>query len=394
MKKNLLVTCYFKNNYGSSLQAFATQKFLDNNNYINLTINTDKLIDFNLGKKKYYKQQLFNINFYKSKIGMIKFLLIKKISNKKLKNKLKLREDKFNEYKKKKFNLTEPAQTYMELNELSKKFDNIIVGSDQLWLPVNVVADYYTLNFVPDTINKISYSTSFGISDIPKKYIELYQRFLKRINYLSVRESNGVEIVEKLINRTAKLVCDPTLLLTREDWEKECSENYVIKEKYIFCYFLGKNKKHRKFAEKIRENTGNKIVSINHCDEYVKYSDKYCDYAPYDVGPNEWLNLIRNAEYVCTDSFHGTIFSLLFNKNFFSFKRHSTSSKYSTNSRIESILTKLELNGRLICGDENFDELKANQIDFNKVNFLLEKLRSESREFFIQSVEQKGEKND
>lgn len=113
-----------------------------------------------------------------------------------------------------------------------------------------------------------------------------------------------------------KVVCDPTILLTKEEWEQEAVPEKIIPDKYILCYFLGSNIEHRKFAERLKEKTGYKIVSLNYADEYVKYSDTFADITPYDIGPREWINLIKNAEYVCTDSFHGTVFSLLFNKNF------------------------------------------------------------------------------
>ena len=140
------------------------------------------------------------------------------------------------------------------------------------------------------------------------------------------------------------LACDPTLLLTKEEWQK-----IAVKDKYILCYFLGKSIEHRKFAEKLKQKTGYKIVSLNHADEYVKYSDIFADETPYDIGPRQWINLIENAEYVCTDSFHGTIFSLINNKNFFTFERYnSKNSKISTNSRIYSLLETVQLKERLI----------------------------------------------
>lgn len=86
------------------------------------------------------------------------------------------------------------------------------------------------------------------------------------------------------------------------------------------------------------ELTGCKIVSLNNCEERDKYGDKFADYAPYDINPFDWINLINNAEYICTDSFHGTVFSILNNKNFFTFNRYDSKNKMSTNSRISTLL--------------------------------------------------------
>ncbi|HIT70290.1 MAG TPA: polysaccharide pyruvyl transferase family protein [Candidatus Scatovivens faecipullorum] len=384
MKKVGLVTCYFKSNYGSLLQAYATQKFLDSLKIENETINIDKNIDFKKGKRKYYTSQIFNFTFVKSKLGMIKLKFDKKI-NKELGKNISIREKKFKEFRNQ-FRLTKELNTYAELKEYCKNFDNVLVGSDQLWLPVNVVSDYYTLNWVPDEINKISFSTSFGISSIPEKYEELYKKFLNRINYLSTREESGKKIIKDLTDRDAKVVCDPTLLFNKEEWMDIQEKEAIIKEKYILCYFLGNSIEYRKFAERLKEKTGYKIISINHCDEYVKYSDVFADETPYDIGPAEFLNLIRNSEYVCTDSFHGTVFSLINNVKFFVFRRYNKKSKVSTNSRLDSLLETVNLKERLLEGNENIDKTIEMNIDFSNVNKKLEEFRSDSKEFLEKAL--------
>ena len=342
-----IVSCYFKHNYGSMLQAYATQQILDNMGIENETINVDENIHFINGKKKYYITQIANLSFIKSKLGMIKLKFDKKLKKDLGKN-IAIRDKKYEEFKKE-FRLTKPYKTYKELNEECTRYSDIIVGSDQLWLPVNVIADYYTLNWVEDKINKISLATSFGVSKIHNKYKEKYSKFLNRIENLSVREKSGVKLVKELSQKDAMLACDPTLLLTKEEWQKIAVKDKIVKDKYILCYFLGKSIEHRKFAEKLKQKTGYKIVSLNHADEYVKYSDIFADETPYDIGPRQWINLIENAEYVCTDSFHGTIFSLINNKNFFTFERYnSKNSKISTNSRIYSLLETVQLKERLI----------------------------------------------
>ena len=390
MKKVGIVSCYFKNNYGSMLQAYATKKILDNNNIPNETINIDNNIDFKKGKRKYYAFQLFNFKFIKSKFGMIKLKLDKKIVKDLGKN-ISIRDSKYKEFRKE-FNLSISCPDYKSLSEMADaKYSDVIVGSDQLWLPVNVVSDYYTLNWVSDNINKISYATSFGISKIPDKYTDEYKKFLSRINYLSVREESGKKICDEY-GISSKVVCDPTILLTKEEWEQEAVQERIIPDKYILCYFLGSNIEHRKFAEKLREKTGYKIVSLNHADEYVKYSDIFADITPYDIGPREWINLIKNAEYVCTDSFHGTVFSLLFNKTFFDFRRYSESNKMSTNSRIDSLLDLAGVDkNRILTGNEDVDTVIKYKINYNKVNKNIDKIRQESKKWLLSSITYKAE---
>lgn len=391
MKKVGIVSCYFKNNYGSMLQAYATQKILDVNNIPNETIDISDLVDFKNKKKKYYLTQITNFSFIKTKLGMIKLKVYQNI-NKDLKSNFIIRNKKFEEFKRK-FNLTRTFHTYKDITNYSlEHYSDVVVGSDQLWLPVNVVSDYYTLNWVPEKVNKISYATSFGISKIPEKYVNLYSNFLKRIDYISVRENNAVDLVKEVSGRDAKLVCDPTLLLTKDEWMDIQDKEPIIKEKYIFCYFLGENIEHRKFVERLKEKTGYKIVSINHCDEYVKYSDEFADIIPYDVGPSEFVNYIRNAEYVCTDSFHGTVFSLINNTKFFTFERFNKKSKMSTNSRIHSLLSIVDLKDRLLTGNEEIEDIINRKINFDKVNKELEEFRNDSINWLLKSIRHKKRK--
>lgn len=386
-KKVGLVTCYFKHNYGSMLQAYATQKFLDNNNIPNETINIDNNIDFLKGKRKYYLSQLTNIRFINTKFGMIK-LKFDKMLNKKLAKNISVRDKKYIEFKEENFRLTLPYTSYKELTEFCKnEYSSIIVGSDQLWLPVNVVADYYTLNWVPDNINKISYATSFGVSSIPCKYNKKYNYFLNRINYLSIRESSGLKLAKNIANVDAKMVCDPTILLNKKEWENFSNGDRIVKGKYIFCYFLGNNIQHRKFAEKLRNKTDCKIVSLNHADEYVKYSDTFADIILYDIGPKEWINLIRYADYICTDSFHGTVFSLIFNKIFFSFRRYNSKSVGETNSRLDSLLNIVGISSeRILSGNEKIDDVINYGINYKQVNKNIENFRNESKEWLINAI--------
>ncbi len=384
MKKTALVSCYFKNNYGSLLQAYATQKILDDMGIENETINIDNNIDFKKGKRKYYLGQVTNFTFIKSKLGMIKLKLDKKL-NKNLGKNISIRDKKFKEFRSY-FKLTDSIDTYADLTKACDNYENVVVGSDQLWLPVNIVADYYTLNWVPDNVNKVAFSTSFGVSTVPEKYKEQYKRFLNRIDNLSIREEAGRKLIKDLIGKDVQVVCDPTLLFNKEEWMTIQKEEPITDGKYILCYFLGNSIEYRKFAERLKEKTGYKIVSLNHLDEYVKYSDKFADETPYDVGPCEFLNLIRNAEYVCTDSFHGTVFSLINNKNFYVFRRYNKKSKVSTNSRLESLLGIVELKERLLEGTENIEDVIKMTIDYNKVNSKLESFRNESKEFLKKAL--------
>lgn len=386
MKKIALVSCYFKENYGSMLQAFALQQFLLSHGYPVENINVRKLDDFEAGKKKYYKSKIFDLKFISAKFGMIKMKIRKKVSHSELIQNLGVRDRAFAEFKHN-FNLSKTFRSYKELNsECENRYSDVIVGSDQLWLPVNVVADYYTLNWVPDDVNKVSYSTSLGIASIPEQYDSMYQRFLSRINHLSLREESATKLVNEKYSLNGITVCDPTMLLTNEEWLSYVSAKRKVEEPYIFVYFLGKNKEHWNFVKKLRKKTGLKIVSLNHCDEYFKVADQISDMPLYDVNPFDFINLIHNAEYVCTDSFHGSVFSILNNKRFFTFRRFSDKSKVSTNSRVYSLLENFGLENHLLTGDENIDDVLKRSFDYSYANKKMEEFRKMSSSWLLDSI--------
>lgn len=268
----------------------------------------------------------------------------------------------------------------------SLNYDAVIVGSDQLWTPLSLYSNFYNLMFVDDSVRKISYATSFGVSKIPKFQYKATAFFLDRFYRISVREASGKRIVDTLSKNKAKIVVDPTMLLTPEEWRHKISvSNVKVNGKYIFCYFLGKNHEARAAANKLKQKTGLKIIAIRHMDEYVKYDEKFGDYAPYDVNPNDFVNLISKAEYVCTDSFHCSVFSILFKRKFMTFYRFNSSSKSSRNTRIDNLLSLFNIQERLYQG--NID-LIFNEINYHEVHNRLDLLRKDSFGFLAESLKQ------
>ena len=163
-------------------------------------------------------------------------------------------------------------------------------------------------------------------------------------------------------------------------------EERFIKEKYIFCYFLGNNPPHRAFANRFKEKTGYKLVALQHLDELVLSDIPFADIKPFNVGPAEFVNLIANAEYVLTDSFHGTIFSLLFKKQFFTFSRFESADKASTNSRIVSLLDIVGVKGRYIKASESVDDCLRRKIDFDYAHQRIKEIQEYSRNFLSNSL--------
>ncbi len=388
MKKTAIVSCYFQPNYGSMLQAYATQKALDLLGVENETICIDGLKQkINKRKYRYYLKQITKREVRNEKLKFVKKSLICK-ANSKLKNGMIERNACFKKFAESNFKLSERYNAFDELsNACVSNYSSVLVGSDQLWLPSNIYADYYTLNFVPDGVRKISYATSFGTSELPKWQESFAAEFLKRIECLSVREKSGQALVKELTGRHPEIVCDPTLLFDAEEWLDIQSKNKLIDDPYIFCYFLGENPKHRQFVMNLKNLTGVKIVTLPHIDSYVKADEKFGDMQLYNVGPGEFVNLIRNAEFVCTDSFHASVFSILNKKKFFTFMRFSNKTKMSTNSRITSLLGIFGLEDRLIKGTEDPKDYMNKEIDYTEVYKKLYEFREHSIIFLKKALD-------
>lgn len=383
MGKVALVTCYFHPNYGSMLQAYATQKILDDWKIPCENICIDGLKkEINASKTRFYLKQATNPQILSGTIWRIGKKKLQKILHRQTFGRdMAIRAKKFKEFEKAYFHLSPVYSSKAELTAACKNYSTVLVGSDQLWLPSNIEADYYTLNWVPEPVNKVAYATSFGTSFLPKNLQTKANAFLKRFQYLSVREKAGVQMIQEYAGLDAKLVCDPTLLFTAEDWMCIQQETPLVEGKYILCYFLGNNTADRAFAQRLREKTGCKIVALLHLDEYIPADCGYADETPFDIGPGELLNLIRNAQYIVTDSFHGSVFSILNRKTFFTSRRVKKEGILCTNNRLDSLFETLGVTGRLIRGDEDVEECLARPLDYDIIHANLAKLREESREF-------------
>lgn len=386
MKKVGIVSCYYMKNYGSMLQAYATQKILDDFGIENETICIKGLaLIIKFRKIKYFITKIFDLDTIKNKWIIVKHYIFLKCNINGFKNNIQKRNDAFDKFLYL-FHISEKFQSFKELEKASNKYDAIIVGSDQLWLPSNIEANYYTLNWVPEEINKIAYATSFGVSSLDTRHQKLAKTFLSRISHLSVREQSGQKLIKEIAGIEAQIVCDPTLLFTAEEWMSIQNNDSLIQGQYIFCYFIGNNPEQRDFVKELKNATGYKIVALQHIDEYINSDEGFADLAPYDVTPGEFINLIRNAQYVCTDSFHGSVFSILNKKIFFTFRRFRSDRKVSTNSRLESLFNLLDLNERLFSEDINIEECLRMEIDYDIVHEKLAVLREESKNFLYKAL--------
>ena len=154
--------------------------------------------------------------------------------------------------------------------------------------------------------------------------------------------------------------------MQRSGWRSSGGTDH-LRQLYLVL-FPGKQQKGPRFARRLRDVTGCKIVALLHLDEYIAADEGYADETPYNVGPGELLNLIRHAQYVVTDSFHGSVFSLLYRKIFFTSRRVAKEGLLCTNSRLDSLFDTLGVTGRLITGDESVEECLRRLLDYNTIH--------------------------
>ena len=382
--KVALAINYDYHDYGGMLQAFATQRFLEKQGIESDAINFDNVKgDISRRKWKYFLSNLMDISIVKEKSRLIEKKIRQK-TNAQLKAQMAERDNAFDQFCTSHFKVSRPFASWEDMAKASQmEYDAVIVGSDQLWLPSNVMADYYTLNWVPEKVKKIAYATSFGIGNIPQKYKEMYRLYLTRIDYLSARETSGQEIISELTDRSVPLVNDPALLLDANGWDEVIKDKPIINDKYIFCYFMGDNPEQRDFVKRLAKEKGLKIVALLHLDQFIETDEHYADYTPWDISPADFVNLVKYAEYVCTDSFHGTVFSIIYSRNFFTFKRFNKKASLSTNTRITSLLTRVGLMYRLV---ENVEERPDNINDWRKIQECVSDFRNASGSWLIESI--------
>ncbi|AFA48114.1 polysaccharide pyruvyl transferase family protein [Acetobacterium woodii] len=368
MKKVGIITQHRVVNYGSVLQAYALQKKVEDLGY------ECEVID-------YYPERF-------TPTGMVKRI---KTKSKKLEKSLLLRTiarviifpsyiirfKMFFNFMKSRINLSK--KTFRSIEELENyKFDYDIycTGSDQVWnYGWNEKIEYpYFLSFAPVNRTKISYAASFGKSSLLDCEIDETKRLLSRYNHITVRELSGVEIINALGICGSTNVLDPTLLLTGNEW-REISSNKYKDDKYILIYNLNRNEKIDNYAKTLSKKTGLEVRYISYqLHEFYKNGKMYCNNKVED-----FLSLIDNAQYVITDSFHVTAYSLNFNKEFVIVYP----GKYST--RLQSILEILGLTNR-VAKDKNDMTVVEEKINYKKVNHILNDERSRSLDWLREAL--------
>lgn len=368
MKTIGIITYHYYYNYGTMLQALALQEKVEQLGY------QAELIDFkqdnSLSRYEMLKLRIKRMPVYIKERKKYRALAD---SREKIKEKNELFEQFYKTYLhvgKKKYTTTQ------QLMENPPVYDGYVVGSDQTWNPfVANSPEAFFLPFVENKSKKGSYGPSLAVKSLSDEKEKEYRKKLSNFSFLSCREQDGAQLLSRITQKEVKCVLDPTLLLSAKEWGKYC-EFEIPKEPYILVYFLGEKSEHRRAVEKIQKLTNWKIISLPAA--YLEMENN--DYKKVWGGPKEFLSLIRGAALICTDSFHGTMFSINFQRNFFSFCKSSDSEESSENSRLYSALNIFGLSNRII---HNMDNLTAEDIsiDYKNVIPILEEQRRDSIEY-------------
>ena len=366
MKKILIITYHKVYNYGSSLQAYATKKafeeFSSNVEIINFVPNRYK--KYGSFKQVYNEKKYYTNNPIKCLLMTLKSIMIRK--------KQKKTFDKFDQY----LDLGEES----DLNKLHKepiKADLYVTGSDQVWN--NFYGGFekcFFWDFIPKEANCVAYSASFGKSDFTESELGELNKLLKKYKLISVRENTGKTILDSLNIPSIQLL-DPVYYINKNKWEELKDIPPIAKDKYILIYQLDSHGNLIQEAKKLRAKFADYKIIFIETEKKKRY--KNIIYATVPT-VNEFLGLFSNASFIITDSFHGTTFSICMNKNFSCVlpKRYA--------NRIESVLSILKLNNRVISKDRDILSIYDEPINWSNIEEKLSVERRKMRTFISDCI--------
>lgn len=383
MKKVGILTHFYKsNNYGGVLQAYALVNCINKSGIIAEQMRYPiSPIVFSVKPKKHKVLKYLNPRNY------FHFFLNKKnqfIKKTIFRKGFFLRRQSFDRFAK----LISQSDIVFNKNNIAESaddYDIFITGSDQVW-NMDWFDPNYFLEFVPDNKKKIAYAASMGHSSLTEEQKDYLKKVLPTFTAISVREKDMVDLLQPLTDKKIEWVLDPTLLLDKGDWDEICPERR-IKEKYLFCYFLGQDKRIRKLAKRYAKKQNLKIVNLPHLAGIRKSDIGFGDYKLYDVAPDDFVSLIKYSNCIFTNSFHACVFSLMYNKNFFAFNQLKMPSMAT---RLYSLCELFECQDHFCDVKEKFnmDYIdKIGQVDYNKNFDLLKEMKNKSMEFLNKNLD-------
>lgn len=371
MNQNIgLLTYHAAHNFGSMLQAYALQNFLQNSGY-KVTI-----INYRLPEQKEFYQ------LYRVKYGYKAF--IKDLLKIPYHRERRLGSDRFEKFIVDYLNCGHEVISYKEAIDESSHYDILISGSDQLWNKHSCELERSKWeNMWPYLLkgfrgNTVSYASSIG--NMSEDELTIILPLINQIKHVSLRENEAANKVSLLLNKPIATVLDPTFLLTKDAWVNNLNL-HKMEEPFALYYSLRSRRDQINiypYLRNIGEKNNLKIITITPYVNCFKKDEVICPI--FDFGPIEFLNALYNSKYVITDSYHGTILSVNFNKNFY-----SICNKGNADYRKTDALEKIELTSRAIKNLEDID-VTLPKIDYRSINERISDLRQSSIAFIMDSL--------
>ena len=321
-------------NYGSVLQAYALQHKISEMGY------ESEIIDYDFPPHKISKLTIHSL--LSNIFAFVRALIMGFPRKKKVKR--------FAAFKDRHLRLSHESYNADTIRLTPPLYDVYMTGSDQVWNPRHIGNDSnFLLSFAPKGKQKVSYASSFATSAIPDGYKKLYSKYLSDYDSISVREPSGVQLVEELTGKKATVCCDPVFLLNRKEWDEIEKEAIVkVSEKYILVYALyymfDPYPELLHIIDHVQKELGCKVVYLDgRKEDAFRPNSKVMK----SEGPADFIRLIKNAEIVITTSFHGTAFSIIYNKPLMAVVRN----KDKTDSRISSLMKELNFEDSIVLFD-------------------------------------------
>lgn len=365
MKRVGIVTWYKTANYGSCLQAIALSKTLDKLGYEGYFLRGFKLLSFMFRHPRMLYARLYkkianrtNNRYFTPVPYQISNARQRRIEQYAIENCRELKINTYNEWKK----IIEEKMIF-------------IAGSDLIWNPALGYPGYFFLDFAYyANLPCMAYASSVGSQNLPKKYYTAYRLYLNAFKSIGVRETATKELFSKIINKPITKVNDPTLLLSIEEWDELANKaqySEQIPEKYILCYFVMNDPRYWVYAKIVQKSIGDDVVVLpmHNLDEEQPYI------VIKDGTAYEFLDLIRNAELILTDSFHACSLSLQYKKEFYLMKR----TRKAEDAKFDELLNRYGLKDRVIINEDQF--VRNDEIDYEIIHRQLEEDRNESIKF-------------
>lgn len=363
-KNTAIITWITYYNFGTFLQAYALQKYLIDLGVKNAILNDSSIIKNNINIKYKFKKflkSLYDTNYRKYERSKRKSNIL------------------FENFKSIILNVD---SNILDISFVNAKYDTFICGSDQIWNPFsleNPSVEFYYASFTRK--NKIAYAPSLGVSEVPQRFKEKLKKLTYNFDFLSSREQQGVDILHELTGKEVVKVVDPTLLLNSRQWNILLQKDNACNEKYVLAYFLTPNNIFINAASEYAHKKGLRLKMFFMHESYYRYN---CDLIT--AGPIEFLHYVRDAEYLFTDSFHGTIFASIFHTQFFTFKRFKQTPR-SQNSRVEGLLDMMGVSERLL-DEETYSKIyNLKDVDFTYIEINLAPFINKSKEYIKKALQ-------